>query len=79
MNRESAGWIVSALGVLGLAVVSVMLGMSLMPSGAAIQKKLGTPAPVVLTWTMIGMTVVVAIALAAFLIATGVNKARRSQ
>ena len=79
MNRESAGWIVSAIGVLGLAVVSVTLGMSLMPSGAAIQKKLGTPAPVVLTWTMIGMTVVVAIALASFLIATGVNKARRSQ
>ena len=79
MNRVAVGWIVSAIGVLGLAVVSVMLGMSLMPSGAAIQKKLGTPAPVVLTWTMIWMTVVVAIALAAFLIATGVNKARRAQ
>ena len=79
MNREAVGWIVSALGVLGLAVVSVMLGLNLMPSAAAIQKKLGTPAPVVLTWGIIGMIVVVAIALAAFLIATGVDKARRSQ
>lgn len=79
MNREAASWIGSAIGVLGLAAVSVILGMNLLPSGEAMQKKLGTMAPVVITWGMIWLAVLAAVALAAFLIATAVAKARRSQ
>ncbi len=77
MNRSALGWIVSAIAVLGVAVVSVMLGLNLLPSRITAQAK-GTTVPWVLTWGMLWMAALIAVALAASLFATGLNMRRRS-
>jgi hypothetical protein len=78
MNRRAAIWILGAVIVLGLAVLSIAFGMTLMPSRATMLAKLGTLAPWILTWGMIWTTVLIAVALAAFLVATGVSEARKT-
>ena len=77
MNRSALGWIVSAIAVLGVAVVSVMLGLNLLPSRTVAQAK-GTTVPWALTWGMLWMAALIAVALAASLVATGLNMRRRS-
>jgi hypothetical protein len=77
MNRGALAWIVSAVAVLGVAVVSVLLGLNLMPSRIVAQAK-GTIVPWALTWGMLWMAALIAVALAASLFATGLNTRRRS-
>jgi hypothetical protein len=77
MKRSGLGWIVSAIAVLGVAVVSMMLGMNLLPSRIVAQAK-GTIVPWALTWGMLWMAALIAVSLAASLIATGLNTRRRS-
>ena len=71
MNRNV--WIVAGLVVLALAVVNVLLGMNLVPSMAEAQEK-GTIAGWWLLWTVIGLAVASAVALAGFLLAAGLGK-----
>lgn len=78
MSENGIAWILGAIVVLGLGASSVILGVNLMPTGAVLESKLGTLAPWILTWGMIWITVLTAVALAGFLVATGVRKFRRS-
>ena len=78
MNRNAVKWIVGAIAVLGLAAVSLILGMTLLPSRMAAQGA-GTLVPWLLTWGMIWTTALIAVAIAGFLIVIGVSKVRRSQ
>ena len=77
MNRNAVSWILGGIAVLGLSAVSVIFGMSLLPSSEKMQSKLGTLAPLVITWGMIWISVLMGIALAGFLFVTAMNKARR--
>ena len=78
MNRDAASWIVGAVVVLGLALLTLILGNSMLPASEVMRSKLNTVAPLVITWGMIWITVLMAVALAGFLIATGLNKGRHS-
>lgn len=78
MNRNAVGWIAGAIGVLGLAAVSLSLGMGLMPSRMAAQEK-GTLVPWFLTWGMISTTALIAVVIAGFIIAIAVSQVRRPQ
>lgn len=71
-------WFVSAALVFAMAVVALLLGQSFLPSSEAMQKKLGTLAPLFITWGMIWMTVAMALALSGFLVVTGMKEGRRS-
>jgi hypothetical protein len=75
MNRDAVKWIVGAILVLGLAPVTVIFGMTLLPSMVAAQKG-GTLVPWTLTWGMIWMTALIAVALAGLLVRVGVSQAR---
>ena len=78
MNRDAVKWIVGAIAVLGLAVVSLILGQTLLPSSSVAQKG-GTEVPWLLTWGVILVTALIAVAIAGFLMVTGVSKLRRSR
>jgi hypothetical protein len=73
MNQSSAKWNIAAIGVLGLAPVSVLFGMTLLPT-RAVAEKAGTIVPWFLTWGVIWMTALIAVGLAGFLIVTGRSK-----
>jgi hypothetical protein len=73
MNRNPVKWIVSAIAVLGLAPVSVLFGLTLLPARATAEKA-GTFVPWLLTWAVIGMTALIAVVLAGFLIKTGMSE-----
>ena len=72
MNRNAVMWIVGAVAVLGLAPVSVMFGLTLLPSRAAVQGG-GTLIPWLFTWGLIWMTVLIAVTLAGLLVVIGVR------
>jgi uncharacterized membrane protein len=72
MNRR-AQWIVAAIGVLGLAVLSIVLGASLVPTKVEALER-GTVAGWWIIWTVIWMTVLTALAVAGFLLAAGIGK-----
>jgi hypothetical protein len=74
MNRFL--WFASAALVFAMAVVAVLLGQSFLPSSEAMQKKLGTLAPLFITWGMIWMTAAMALALSGFLVVTGMKEGR---
>jgi hypothetical protein len=79
MHQDRLNWIVGALVSLGLAVASIMLGRGLMPSFTEMQGKLGTTAPLVIAWFMIGTTAIVGVVLAVVLFATGLGSAAQSE
>ena len=79
MNRDAIGWIVGAVAVLCLAAWALILGTTLLPEFAVMQSKLNTVMPLIITWGMIWITILSAVALAGFLIMTGLSKARESQ
>lgn len=69
MNRPVPA-LLMAVVVIGLAVVTYMLGVGLMPSqGEAIEK--GTLAPWYIVWLMIGIMELCCVALAIFLVRVG--------
>lgn len=76
MSRDSVQWMVAAVAVLGLAGFSVALGMNLLPPRTVAEAK-GTLGPWVLTWGMVWLSVLSAVTLAGFLIATGLGKVER--
>ena len=61
---------------LGLGAGALIFGQSLLPPFAVMQSKLGTTVPLYITWGMIGSTIAIAIALAGFLVATGLGMVR---
>lgn len=71
MNRNV--WIVAGVVVLGLAVLNVILGMTLVPSIGVAQQK-GTAPGWWLIWVVIGISVISAVSLGCFLIAAGLGK-----
>ena len=73
MNLKTARWILSAIVVLGVAVVLLMIGQTLLPPRAVAQRK-GTIIPWMITWGMVWGTVVLAVAIAGFHLATGLSK-----
>ena len=79
MNRDAIGWIAGAVVVLGLAAWALILGSNLLPAFEVMQSKLNTVMPLIITWGMIWITVLSAVALAGFLIMTGLSKARESR
>ena len=72
MNRLL--WFAGAAVTFGLAVVALLLGRGFLPSSEAMQKKLGTLAPLVITWGLIWITVAMAVVLAGYLVATGLKE-----
>ena len=76
MNRSSVTWILAAIVVLGLGAASVVFGMRLTPPMAEMQSKLGTVAPLYITWGMIWIAFAMAVALAGFCAATGLGLVR---
>ena len=59
-------WTLVAVGVLGLAAMLVVLGMTLMPTGAEAQTK-GTYMPWLLTWAILAVATATSLVLAGFL------------
>lgn len=78
MNRNAVKWVVGAVAVLALAPISVMFGLTLLPSRMGAQQR-GTLVPWLLTWGLISVTVLIAVALAGFLAVVGLSDGRRSQ
>ena len=73
MHRNPVKWIASAIATLGLAPVSVLFGMTLLPA-RSVADEAGTLVPWLLTWAVIWMTVLIAVVLAGFLTVTGMRK-----
>jgi hypothetical protein len=66
-------WIVIALATLGLAVLMYAVASTLLPPMAEAQRK-GTFVPWVLTWAMVWESIMMAIGVAGFLVATALGK-----
>ena len=64
------------LVALGMGAAAMIFGMTMLPAAAVMQGKLGTIAPLYITWGMIWITIAIAVALAAFLVATGLGMVR---
>jgi hypothetical protein len=77
MNQGGLGWILLGIATLGLAAVIVIFGSNMLPASESMQGKLGTIAPLVITWGMIWITVVMSIALAIYVFAYGLGKITR--
>ena len=73
MRRAAVTWMVGAIAVVGLAAVSVILGVTLLPSRTEVEEA-GTLAPWLLTWGLVLTAALLALALAAFLIVIGVSR-----
>jgi hypothetical protein len=73
MNKATE-CILWAIAALGLAALGVVFGMNLLPTAESVESRLGTAMPLVVTWVVIGMTVVAAIALAGFLLVTALKQ-----
>jgi uncharacterized membrane protein YidH (DUF202 family) len=72
MTRFAFPSILSAIVVIGLAVVAIILGLNLLPTRVeAIEK--GTYAPWLIVWAMIAIVEVCSIALAGFLFMYGLK------
>jgi hypothetical protein len=67
-------WALVAVGVLALATLFVVLGMTLMPSGAEAASR-GTYMPWLLTWVILVIATLTALVLAGFLFT--VSRGRR--
>lgn len=68
-------WLLAiAVAVLGCG--AVLFGVYLLPSTDVMQSRLGTLAPLYITWGMIWITVAVTIGLAGFLVGTGLGVIR---
>ena len=76
MKQSSVTWILAAIIVLALGAATVLLGNGLTPPMAEMQSKLGTIAPLYITWGMIWIAFAMAAALAAFCVATGLGLVR---
>jgi hypothetical protein len=73
MNLKTVRWILGAIITLGVAVVTEMIGSTLLPPMAEAQRK-GTITPWMITWGMVWGTVALAVVVAGFLVVTGLSK-----
>jgi hypothetical protein len=71
MNRTV--WTVLGVAVFALGVISIVLGMNLVPPMAVAQER-GVVAGWWLIWTVIALTVACTVALGGFLVAAGMGK-----
>jgi hypothetical protein len=76
MNRNSGRWIAIGLAMLIVALVSVTLGVNLLPSLADAEEK-GIVTPWYFTWFAVLLTAAMAIVVAGFLFST-VSRGRSS-
>jgi len=76
MKQGALGWIVLGIAVLGLSALALIFGVNLLPPAETMQGKLGTIAPLIITWGMIWLTVLSGIALAIYVFAYGMGKVR---
>jgi hypothetical protein len=74
MNQGTFGWIVLGIVTLVLSAGALMFGVSLLPPAATMQGKLGTIAPLIITWGMIWLTVLSGVGLAIYVFAYGAGK-----
>jgi hypothetical protein len=74
MNQGMFGWIVLGVATLVLSAGALLFGVSLLPPAATMQGKLGTIAPLIITWGMIWLTVVSGVGLAIYVFAYGAGK-----
>ena len=77
MNQGAFGWILLGIAVLCLSAVAVIFGVSMLPSTANMQSRLGTVVPLVITWGMIWISVAMGVVLAIYVFAYGLGKVRR--
>jgi len=77
MNQGALGWIVLGVATLVLSAGALLFGVSLLPPAETMQGKLGTIAPLIITWGMIWLTVVSGVGLAIYIFAYGTGKIRR--
>jgi hypothetical protein len=71
MNRNV--WLVAGIVVLALGMLSIVLGMNLVPTMAVANER-GTIAGWWLIWTVITLVVISAVSLGGFLVAAGLGK-----
>ena len=76
MNQGTLGWILLGISVLGLSALILVFGVNMLPPSANMQGKLGTIAPLIITWGMIWLTVASGVALAIYVFAYGMGKVR---
>ena len=74
MNKNGLKWILGGVAVLALSAIALIFGVNLLPTTAKMQSKLGTLAPLIITWGMIWLSVAMGVALAGLLFATGMKK-----
>ena len=77
MNQGSLGWILLGIAVLGLSALALVFGVNMLPPSANMQSKLGTIAPLIITWGMIWITVAMGVVLAIYVFAYGLGKVGR--
>ena len=73
MGGNRVQWIVLALVVVGLAALGIVLGMTLVPTRDVATER-GTVAGWWIIWSVIGLSTLMALAVAAFLLAAGLGK-----
>ena len=76
MNQGSLGWILLGIVVLGLSALALVFGVNMLPTTATMQGRLGTIAPLIITWGMIWITVAMGVVLAIYVFAYGMGKVR---
>ena len=77
MNQGSLGWILLGIASLGLSALIVIFGVNMLPASATMQNRLGTIAPLIITWGMIWITVAMGVVLALYVFAYGLGKVSR--
>jgi hypothetical protein len=73
MGGNRVQWLVLGVVVFALAVLSVVLGMNLVPPRAIAEER-GTIAGWWIIWTVIGLSTLMALSVAGFLFAAGLGK-----
>ena len=77
MNQGTLGWMVLGVATLVLSAAALIFGVNLLPPAETMQGKLGTIAPLIITWGMIWITAVSGIGLAIYIFAYGAGKISR--
>jgi hypothetical protein len=78
MNRNGGVWFLAAIVVFGLAVLTVVFGLHLVPARETASAK-GTIVPWYLVWGMIWATTALSVFLAGFLASMAVNAGKRPE
>ena len=77
MNQGTLGWILLGLATLGLSALTLVFGVNMLPASESMRGKLGTIAPLIITWGMIWISVAMGVVLAIYVFAYGLGKVRR--